>query len=189
MNHADITALQLQAARRFQPQQAAADHYGLHTRARTLEHAPRVVQIAEGEDVLLIYARDGRDEGRAAGGDQQLVVLDDTAVIARDGSLLRINIGDAHTQLQTDMILLIPIEPVDGDVVHVLFTGQYGRQQNTVVVDMSLVAEECQTAASTLESAPRRPHRPYRFQSPLDVSCVHLTLLHTDGTLLVVRFS
>ena len=83
VDHVHLAAVVEQAARRFQPQQAAADHRRLRLRLlRAAGDAVAVVEGAEAEDAGLAACRrlvedacDRRDEGAAAGGDQQRVVV------------------------------------------------------------------------------------------------------------------
>ena len=54
----------------------------------------------------------------------------------------RIDIDNPHADAEVDAVLSIPLEPVDHDVVGVLFAGEHRREQHAVVVDVRLVAED-----------------------------------------------
>ena len=74
MDDGHFAAAHLQSARGFETQQSAADHDRFQARLRFFEQRARVVQGAEHVDVLLVDAGDRRNEGAAAGGEDQLVV-------------------------------------------------------------------------------------------------------------------
>ena len=54
----------------------------------------------------------------------------------------RIHIDDAHAQAQADAVLLIPFERIDRDVLGGPLARQHRREQDAVVVDVRLVAED-----------------------------------------------
>ena len=54
----------------------------------------------------------------------------------------RIHVDHPHADAEVDGVPLIPLEPVDDDVVRALFPGEHRREQHPVVVDVGLVAED-----------------------------------------------
>ena len=74
VQHGDVHAALVQAGRRFQPEQAAADDHGLGPRLRGEQHGVDVVEIAIGQHAGQIVAGHRDDERHRAGGDDQLVV-------------------------------------------------------------------------------------------------------------------
>ena len=64
----------LQAGRRFEAEQAAADDDRLGARLRGEQHGVDVVEVAVGEHAGQVVARHRNDERHRAGGDDQLVV-------------------------------------------------------------------------------------------------------------------
>ena len=142
MDDGDVAALHLQAARGFEAEQSAADDDGPHALSGAREPAARVVEIAEGEDVFLVDALDRRDPRVDAGGEQQLVVVRDAAVVAVDGAALGVDVDDPHAQAQGDVVLLIPVQRIDRDVVGGALAREHAREQDAVVVGVRLVAED-----------------------------------------------
>ena len=55
---------------------------------------------------------------------------------------MRIDSDDAHTKPKINVVALIPVETVENDILIRFFTCQHRRQQDAVVVDVSLVAED-----------------------------------------------
>ena len=74
MQHGDVHAARLEAGRRLEPEQAAADDDRLGARLRGEQHGVDVVEIAIGEDARQVVAGHRDDERHRAGGDHQLVV-------------------------------------------------------------------------------------------------------------------
>ena len=142
MDDGDVAALQLKAARGFEAQQSAADDDGADALSGGVHEAACVVEIAEGEDVFLVDAVDRRNPGGAPGGEQELVVVGDAAVVALDGAALRVDVDDSHAEAEGDVILLVPGQRVDHDVVGRAFAGQHAGEQDAVVVGVRLVAED-----------------------------------------------
>ena len=71
----DVHATKPQSRRRLQPEQAAAEDHHLAARAfRGRDHGVGVVEVAVGDDAGQVAALDRNDEGRRAGGDQEVVV-------------------------------------------------------------------------------------------------------------------
>jgi hypothetical protein len=137
-----VAPLHLQSPRGLEPEQAAADHDRLLALARALEQAARVVERAEDEHAVLVEPLDRRHEGAAAGGEQQHVVRRDAAVVAGHVLRVAVHVHDADAEAQVDVVFLIPVEPVDDDVVGRLLAGEHRREHDAVVVDVGLVAED-----------------------------------------------
>src|SRR5205085_305799 len=104
-DHLDIAALQLQAARGFKPKQAAADDDGTFSGTGGAQHAMRVFEIAEREDVAPVDALNWREPGARSGGEDQLVVVRDAPVIAGQRAELCIDIDNANAETKTDAVL------------------------------------------------------------------------------------
>jgi hypothetical protein len=157
-------------ARGLEAQEAAADHHGLRPWPGRLHDAVRVVQRAEGEDAgpqsgaLGRHAGDGRDEGAAAGGDQQLVIGFDPALGGAHLPGRPVDLDHAMPGMQPDRVLLVPAELVEEDLVRLLHPTQHVREQDPVVIAVRLVAEHGDveelgaTAAEDLLDSARTRH-------------------------------
>ena len=137
-----VTSAHLQTPRGFEAKQAAADDHGFDAGMRALEQLARVVERPEREHVLLVEAFDRRPERRTAGREKQRVVRHDAAVISSDGLQFRVDVGDADAEAQLDVVAQIPFERIQRDLVGRAFAGEDRRQQDPVVVDVRLVAED-----------------------------------------------
>ncbi len=83
LDDGDFEAVTEQAARRFQPEQAAADDHGAVAVLGVGADGGAVIQGAEDEDALLLRALHRRHERPRAGGqDQEVVRLGDLAAAA-----------------------------------------------------------------------------------------------------------
>ena len=67
----DVAALHLEASRRFETEQPAADHDGPGAGSGAAEQGARVVERAEREHPVLVEPFDGRHPGGAAGREEQ----------------------------------------------------------------------------------------------------------------------
>ena len=152
VHHADLEAAARQAARRFEAEQAAADHRGRLHVGGTGQHALAVLERAEHVDAVLVRSGAVRRIGRGqvlerrherhrAGGDDQRVVGLGPAVGAVDDLRLAIDAGRADAGVQRHVVLGVPVERVDEDVVRLLRAGEHAREQDAVVVAVRLVAE------------------------------------------------
>ena len=63
---------------------------------------------------------DGND-GQTAGGQKKLVESRHAAVVARDGLGCRVHVNNPDAEPQINAVLLIPVEPVQHDVVESTF--------------------------------------------------------------------
>ena len=154
-----------QAAGGLQAQQAAADHRGAARPCGVVADGGAVVERAEHEDAAAVAAGLGeqafhrRDKRRAAGGDDQLVVGLDAAVGAHHLALLPVHARHRDAGVQADVVLLVPGERVDEDVLRVVGACQDARQQDPVVVAVRLVAED-------RDVEPRRVARDHLLHQP-----------------------
>ncbi len=82
-----------------------------------------------------------RDERPAAGGEDQLVVRGDRAVVGVHHLGEAVDPGDPHAGAQLDVVVGVPVSGVEEDLVLVLAPGQHVGQQDPVVVAVRLVAE------------------------------------------------
>ncbi len=148
----DLEAASRQAARRFEAEQAAADHRRRLHVGGPGQHALAVLEGAEDVDAVLVRAGAVRRVGRRqvlerrherhrAGGDDQRVVGFGAAVRAVDHLRRAVDAGCADAGVQRDVVVGVPVERVDEDVVRLLRSGQHAREQDAVVVAVRLVAE------------------------------------------------
>ena len=137
----DITALNLQAARCLEAEQSTADHNRSHARSGLLEQLPRVVERPEGEHPISFEPRDRRLERGTTGCQQQRVVLGHAPIVTGDGFHLGIDVDDADAQAKTDVVVLIPLEGIQGDLVGRPLAREHRRKEDAVVVDVRLITE------------------------------------------------
>src|SRR5579862_8017618 len=64
------------------------------------------------------------------------------AIVTGYGFGMRIDADDADSEAEIDAMLLVPIEAVEDDIVARFFSRQNRREQNAVVVNVCLVAED-----------------------------------------------
>lgn len=93
MQHGHLHAAFPQPRRGLQPQQPAADHHRLAAPAGGGDHGIGIVEIAVGDDARQVPALHRQDEGRRAGGDQQLVI-GHLAMLALHHFALAVDAGD-----------------------------------------------------------------------------------------------
>ena len=137
----DVAALHLEAARRLEAEQPAADHGRLRAaagRASSARVSSSVRNARRRRDRARRSAASTRScRWRAAARRRR-----DAAVGRRDRLLHRIDVGDPRPDAQLDAVLAIPVERVQRDLVGRLLAGQHRRQQDAVVVDVGFVAED-----------------------------------------------
>ena len=139
----DLAALHLEAAGRFEPEQAAADHHRPGAARRRASSSARVSSSVRN-------AKTPSRSSPAIGGIHAELPVASSSVsygvtlpsAAVDGLLPRIDVGDPHADPQLDAVLAVPLERVQRDLVGRLLAGQHRRQQDAVVVDVGLVAED-----------------------------------------------
>jgi hypothetical protein len=156
----DVQPVALQRPGGLQPEQAAAHDDGAPAAAGRGEHRPGLVDRAEavdaGEQVAVVGADalHGRDERVAAGGEHQVVVGRDGAVVGVDQLGRGVDPLDADAGPQRHPVVGVPVVAVEDDVVLVLLTGQHRGEHDPVVVAVRLLAEHGDTellAAAPLE--------------------------------------
>jgi len=141
MHDGDIHAAQFQAVRRFQPEQAAADHDRVLVLAGRIDHRIGVGDIAIGDHALQVLARHRQHERVGAGRQQQAVIVGDGAVFRNHLTLDAVDLDDFFTQMQRDVVFRIPVDIVEHDVLHRLLAGQHRRQQDAVVIRIGFRTE------------------------------------------------
>ena len=138
----DRHAAQAEAVRRFESEQAAADHHRAAALIRGREHRADIVHVAKGDHARQILARHRDDEGIGAGRDQQAVIAFDRAAARRDRLRRAVDRDDRVTRDQRDAIIRIPAGVVDHDIVEALLAREHGREHDAVVIDPRLGAED-----------------------------------------------
>jgi hypothetical protein len=138
----DVGAVDLEAARGLESEQAAADDDGARGRPGAGDERARVVECAEDEHAVLVEAVNRRHPRGAARREEQRVVRRRRAVGGRDRLRGGVDVDDARPQAQVDAARAVPVERVEDDVVGGLLAGQHRREQHAVVVDVRLVAED-----------------------------------------------
>ena len=133
MDHMDGAAMVEQAARRFEAEQAAADHHrGLGGRS-TRDDAVAVVEAAEREHartkraVRLVHAFHRRHEGAAAGRDHELVVVRNQAFLGADAFGGAVDVGDAMPRMERHVVLVVPGERVQKNLARIRDPAQHVR--------------------------------------------------------------
>jgi hypothetical protein len=95
MDDADLHAALLEAYGGFEPKQAPADLHRPPARLGGEQHGVDVVEVAVGEHAGKLRARNRNDDRRGAGGDDELVVRLDDAVLGGHRPRLAIDGDDA----------------------------------------------------------------------------------------------
>ena len=166
VDHVRLETPVQKATRRFQSQQPSADHRGRARGRRGAHDALAIVQRAKHEYALLERAvlvadvGERRDDGAAAGCDNQLVVLLREAVSGDD--LLRAHIDplDPLACMERDVPGRVPGHRVDEDVIGLVAARQHAREKNAVVVAARLVAEHHDVEAASAPAAEEIVHEP-----------------------------
>ena len=141
----------LQAAGGLEAEQSAADHHRLGPVRSLADHADAVVERAEPEDAvgqcLVVGPQPGhrREERPAAGGQDQVVIASDRAVVGVHETREPVDAHDPHPGAQVDVVLVVPVKAVQKYVAlvgfNVLTAGQHIGQQDPVVVAVRFVPE------------------------------------------------
>src|SRR5574343_389350 len=141
VHDSDVHTAQLETVSSFQAEQAAADHPRVLVQASRLDHLVGVLDVAVADDTGQIVAGNRQHERDRAGGDQQAVVLFLGAVFGDDLAPDAIDCLDLLAGMQLDVVLLVPVEFVEDDLLDGHFAGQHRREQDAVVVGVRLGAE------------------------------------------------
>ena len=147
VDEVDLEAVVEHPPCRLQTEQPSSDDGHPAVAVGVAGHLVAVVDRAEAEDACLrrpvgpVQALEGREEGAAPGGDDQLVVRHGGAVVGED--LLRppVDLGHPDAGVQRDAVVPVPRQRVEEDVGGVVQTGEHPRQQDPVVVPVGLVTE------------------------------------------------
>jgi hypothetical protein len=142
VHHRHVHAAQLEPIRRFEAKQAGADYHRVLEFAGGGDHLLGVGNVAVAEHTVEIVARNRRNKGCRAGGKEQAVVGSHSAVLSYHFTLDAVDFGDRLASVQRDAVLLVPGKIVQHDVLQRHLAGQYGREQDAVVVAVRLAAED-----------------------------------------------
>ena len=142
MHHGDIHAAQLQAVGGFQPEQAATDDDRVLVMCCGIDHLVGILDVAVADDAGQVIAGDRQHERGRAGGDQQAVVIFLGAIFGDDLAIDAVDGLDLLAGMQGDLVFGIPVEFVENDVLDAHFAGQYGREEDTVVVRVGFGTED-----------------------------------------------
>ena len=142
MENRDLHALGLQARRRLEPEQAAADDDGMPALPGRFEHLVDVVEVAVGDHARQGRAGDRHHEGHRAGGDEEPVVVRRRSVRCGHTLAGAVDLDDLLAAMKRDAVRLVPGIVVDQDVLIGLFAGEDGREHDAVVVHPRLGAED-----------------------------------------------
>ena len=142
VNDGDLDAAFLQARRRLQPQQPAADNNRLGVGTLSVfQHPVDVAEVAIGHNAIQIAARYGDDEGRRSGGDQQLVIRR-LALFADDDLTHPVDGRDRLAKPAVDAVIAVPVRVMRDDFLIGLFARQHGRKHDAVIVAARLRPEK-----------------------------------------------
>ena len=141
VHHGHPHATQLQAVGRFQAQQAAADDHGVLVGLGGVHHRLGIGDVAVTDYPVELVAGNRQDEGVGAGRDEQAVVFGFAAVFGDDAALGAIDLYHLAVEHQPDVVLGIPVEVVEYDLLEGLLTREDRRKQDAVVVGMGLGTE------------------------------------------------
>ena len=121
MDDVDFETETLQPVRAFKPEQTAADHRRALFPARVVRHAAAIVKRAKPEDagfhaaVALRQPGQRRNEGAAAGRDDQIVVRLFGSVGSEHAAGEAEDARGVDARMQPDAVLLVPCERIEND--------------------------------------------------------------------------
>ncbi len=121
MHDGGLHALHGKAGRRFEAEQAAADHHRVAALASRGQHGIDVVEIAEGDDARQVDARHRDQDRPRADGDHQGVVALALAGVGADGFGGAVDGDDGFAPAQVDAVAFVPGVVMDDDVLELLF--------------------------------------------------------------------
>ena len=142
MHERDRHAAPLEAPRRLEPEQSAADHHGAALGLRRFDHGLDVGNVAEAAHIGQAEAWNRRHHRLRAGREQQFVVRHGTAVIEHDLPRRAVDRHGSSAKHQPNAAFGVPARPVDDDLIERLISGQHRRQQDAVVVRVRLGADD-----------------------------------------------
>ena len=100
----------LQATRGFESEQAAADDNRFHSLSGAIQQRARVIQIAEDVDTFFLHAFHRGNQRITSGREQKFVERRNGTVVTRHGSRVGVNVRNAYSQPQLNVVLPIPFE-------------------------------------------------------------------------------
>ena len=148
VNHVNVETEVQQAARRFQPEQPAADDRRAAGASGALADLLAVVECSEDEGarsqpaVIGAQPGDGRDERPAAGGEHEHVEGDAQVAAGRHATRGQVDMVHPRAGVERHAVGGIPLDRVDRDVARVVGPGQDAREQDAVVVAVRFVTED-----------------------------------------------
>ncbi len=166
MDHMRFAAEIQQAARRFQPQQAAADHRRPLADFGRLDDARAIVDGAETKHARLqlavgpIQAFHRRKKRAASRRDQQYIIGGLNARRSLHHARRRIDLRDRRADMQCNVVFFIPRQRIDIDLAAVLNAAEHIGQQYPVIVTVRLVAEHRDVELFGAASGQHLLHRP-----------------------------
>ncbi|SKX83638.1 Uncharacterised protein [Mycobacteroides abscessus subsp. abscessus] len=131
MHHRRRHTTAVKTVRRFESEQSAADDHrvfgvvGVGDDRRGVVKAAKAEYAAQLRGVVDPQPLDGREEGTAAGGDDQLVVGHPRTVIGENDFGVRVDPDHPHPGAQVDSVVAVPIDGVEVDVVGGIRAGEH----------------------------------------------------------------
>ena len=141
VHNRDVHAAQLQTVGGFQPKQSATDYHGVLVGLGSVHHRLRVSDVAITDHALQIIAGNWQDEGIRPCGDQQSVIFRLAAILSDHTALDPVDLDHLAVQHQADVVVGVPLEIVEHDLLEGLLSGQHRGEQDSVVVGMRLGTE------------------------------------------------
>lgn len=123
MNERDRHAAPLEAPRRFEAEQSAADHDGAALGLRRFDHGLDVGNVSKGAHIGQAEADNRRHHRLRTGGEQQFVVRHGTTVIVHDLPRRAVDRHGAGAEHQANTAFGVPARLVDDDLVKRLVAG------------------------------------------------------------------
>src|SRR5580658_8960104 len=139
MHHVDLEPEVLQAARGLEPEEPPSDDGRAPLSRGIAGNFSAVVKRSEYEHsrFALPYRRPQtfhrRDEGHAARRDEEPVVGLDDPVVTDDLSRRPMDIGDTHSGVEGDLVVLVPGERIEKDLALVRRSVEHLREKDPVV--------------------------------------------------------
>ena len=109
---------------RLQSEQAAAKNGSSLILSGRFDQRLAILDIAKGDDALLVDARNRDHEGVGARGDNQRVVCRLAAILGNHLFMAALNLCDPFAQVQGDAMLLVPPLTVQNDILDCHLPGQ-----------------------------------------------------------------
>ena len=137
-----------QTTRGLQAKQTTSDHHGPARVGGVLYHLHAIVEGAEDEQarpegaVFVVQPVHRRHKWHAPRGNHQFVVGHKIPTGCVDGLGLPVYANGADARVQSDVVLLVPLQRIDEDVLLAVSAGEDSGQEDAVVVAVRLIAED-----------------------------------------------